>query len=237
MNKEQFEIVRDGILQFNRLVTTPQERKTETYILKCYKLLDDELTELWEEEKGCREMAEEGRGYHFTFKPTEGYLKEVADTVVTGVQLIDAITPSQLEWDYIKPFLSGEVNTCGVTHALLSHVTETILDAEAYGCNVFGAMLSVNDSNLSKVPLLSDVKAQYGCKGYMIGPCDWIETHHRNPDGTQRYHGVHGSVVEDSYGDKRAVFRDETLKVLKPFCYKEADVKPYLPLDKTPAKE
>lgn len=45
MNKEQWAIIVTGVLDFNRLITTPEERKTEEYYLKCCDLLQEESDE------------------------------------------------------------------------------------------------------------------------------------------------------------------------------------------------
>lgn len=219
MNKEQWQIIRDDILKFNRLVTTPEERKTEAYILKCYDLLDEEYSEVREARNN---LSQGGSTVAIEF------LDGLADTTVTAVQAVDAITPSQLEWECIEGVLIG-FHT-GSRHYLVDHIGTVVDEAYYHGFDIVGAMSEVSRSNLSKVPLLSDVLDHYGpnVESALAAESDWIETNRVDLEGNPRYTGVHGEVVLDSEGVERAVYRDSNRKVMKSFFFSEPDLTPYI---------
>ena len=220
MNKEQWEIIRDDIIKFNRLISTEDFRKTEDYINLYYDLTQEESDE---QSEAFKEMWANIGDYEDYPKASNLYVDGLADVVVTALQLVDAITPSQLKWAYIEPFLSGTKSTDGVKNLLLSLVVESILDAEFYGIDIVGAMGEVSRSNMSKVPTILEVQGMYGVCPVLAcdAAADWIES---ALDG----YTITWEHAVDVDGVARVVFKDQFGKVRKPWCYFEPDLSKYV---------
>ena len=221
MNKEQWEIIRDDIIKFNRLIHTEDFRKTEKYINLCYDITQEESDEQSEAFQEMWKLVNPEDDYP---KPSNLYLDGVADTAVTAIQLVDAITPSQLEWDYIGPFFEGTKNTDGIKHFFLSLIVDSILDVEFYGVDIVGALAEVNRSNMSKVPTLQEVQDHYGVCPVLAcnAAAEWIQ------DQLGEGWVISWEHVKDVDGVTRAVFKDQFGKVRKLWCYFEPDLSKYL---------
>ena len=211
INEQQWESIVNGILSFNRLVTTLEERRTEEYIIKCFKLTDDEIEEFMDTEEGSEEE-----------------LKEACDIVVTAVQALDAITPSFLKWEHIQLRVNAVIedqDTRLVTNNINNLIAMAIVNAEEAGYDLYGAMLAVNASNMSKVPLCSDFEAKCGdlWKDYE-GMCRLIEQ-----ESNGRYSKVEASILITHPDKQRVVFRDSNKKVVTPKgFYHEPALKPFI---------
>ena len=223
MNKEQWEIVCGDIMLFNSLVHSEEFKKKEEYTDLCYNLVQEESNETVKafKELGWGDADEDP-------KCSIDYLDGLCDCVVTGVQLIAAITPSQLEWSYIGKYLTkdetGKEPYCeGIKNFLLSIVVDAILEAQYYGCDMVGAMCEVSRSNLSKVPLLSDVTTYYATlSGYACEKaCEWIELN-------RGYGKITYTTTLDKNGDNRVIFKDCLGKVMKWECFSEPSLEQYL---------
>lgn len=222
MNKEQWEIVRDDIMLFNSLVHSEEFKKKEEYTDLCYNLVQEESNETV---KAFKEL-----GWDTDKEPkcSVAYLDGLCDTVVTGIQLVAAITPSQLEWSYIGKYLTkdetGKEPYCeGIKNFLLSIVVDAVLEAQYYGCDTVGAMCEVSRSNLSKVPLLSEVTEYYATPAVYAceKACEWVELN-------RGYGKITYSTTIDKNGDNRVIFKDSHKKVMKWECFSEPNLKQYL---------
>lgn len=220
MNKEQWEIIRDDIIKFNRLISTEDFRNTEDYINLYYDLTQEESDEQSEAFQEMWKLVNPEDDYP---KPSQLYIDGVCDTVITALQLIDAITPSQLEWDYIGPFFEGTKNTDGIKNFFLSLIVDSILDVEFYGVDIVGAICEVNRSNMSKVPTLQEVQDYCGACPILAcdAAADWIES---ALDG----YTITWEHAVDVDGVARVVFKDQFGKVRKPWCYFEPDLSKYV---------
>lgn len=220
MNKEQWDTIVTGVLDFNRLITTPEERKTEAYYIKSCNLLDEEYYDEFHvhwEEWVTQEATEELR---------IKLLDDVCDVLVVGIQATDINTPSSLSWDYIQPLLDS-----GTWHkhkdVFISPMLDVMYASDVMSFNLFPAMCEVIRSNNTKIPTLKAVLDYYGCKGdhyedsiesAILSACDWIM------DQIGEEWQVTGSVVIDTKGVERVVFRDKNLKVRKPWCFEEPNL-------------
>jgi hypothetical protein len=208
INEQQWLEVVSGILQFNRLVTTDQERKSEEYIIKCMNLMDEELDEY----------------YNCWIKSTEE-LKEMCDVIVVTVQLIDAITPSKLSYELlakvVKAYRDSEHGyTEGSTH-FMSLIAGIINVAEVQAYDLYGAMMAVNKSNMSKVVYIPTLEESFG-EHWALGAYKLVG------DLTKEYEGRYTGINYTKVGDY-LVFRDDKLKVLKPKSfYQDPDLKPFI---------
>jgi hypothetical protein len=220
MNQQQWEIIRDDIIKFNRLIHSPAFRDTEEYVNLCYDITQEEFDEqndafieMWNNTSVTCDSC---------LTPNTLYVDGLADTVVTATQLVDAITPSQLKWGYIKPFLTKEKTTDGIKNYLLSLIVESILDAEFYGIDIVGAMGEVSRSNFSKVPTLKSVMEMYGVCPIVAcdAAADWIQS---NLEG----YTITWEHIVDLDGVARVVFKDQNGKVRKPWCFFEPDLTKY----------
>ena len=88
--------------------------------------------------------------------------------------------------------------------------------ADNSGVPYHACVLAVCKSNLSKVPLLEDVKEMYGDDPQvaMASASDWIESQ-------GRYKDVYGTIIKTSQSGLRVVFKCSTGKVVKPWCFSE----------------
>jgi Ni,Fe-hydrogenase I large subunit len=207
INEQQWLEIVSGIIQFNRLVTTPAERESEEYILKCLKLTDDEIEE-----------------YVDSVLNSEEELKEVCDIVVTAVQALDAITPSFLKWEHIQSRVNAVLadhNTRLVTNGISNLIAMAIVTAEKTGYDLHGAMLEVNMSNMSKVVHIPTLEESFG-EHWTLGVYKLVN------DLTKEYEGRYTGINYTKVGDY-LLFRDDKLKVLKPKgFYKEPDLKQFM---------
>jgi hypothetical protein len=186
------------ILDFNRLITSPQQRATPPYIKHCLTLFNEEFGEFVDA---------------LVVDDRKEMLDGFCDTLVTEVQYLDA--------------LAGGIDF-GCIHKVLEFLTSTgySLDkCSRLDMNVEQAISEVNRSNMTKVPTLSQVKEMYGSDvdEALKAASDYIETKY-----APRYTGVTGKVVVDSYGVERVLFKDQSNKLMKPWCFEEPDLTPYL---------
>ena len=223
MNKEQWEIVVGDIMLFKNLVCDEDYLESEEFINLYYDLTQEEF-----DEKCAAEHLLLNGSPSEKLKAPLDVLDGLCDTVVTSSQLLSAITPSQLEWDYIGQYLTkdetGIPPDCeGIKNILLSFVVDSILDAEYYGCDMVGAMCEVSRSNLSKVPLLSEVTDHYATlSGYACEKaCEWIELN-------REYGPVSYSTRIDKNGDNRVIFKDSQKKVMKWEGFMSPDLSKYI---------
>lgn len=203
ITKEQWGEMLEGVLSFNRLVTTEQERNTEAYVLKCFSLTDDEIEEYLEAEAGSEEE-----------------LKECADILVTAIQSLDAITPSLLKWEYIEERIKCVVednDTRIVGHSISNIIAIAIVDAEEAGYDLYGALMEVNRSNMSKVVSYNGYSTMHTHAWKEEAKRIEVESEGRYKDVTYSFVGAH-----------QIVFRDSANKVLKPSLYKEPILTPYM---------
>lgn len=225
MNAQDWKDIVEGVLEFNRLVTTEDERKTEEYYLKCCDLLEEEyVNELQETRNNLNNS--------FRNKPVEEWkcsvklLDDMCDTLVTGIQALDCVSPSQLGADYVAKYLYPEYKNCGgFKHTFLAPIIDALNEAEEWGVDIVGAMKCVNANNLSKVPLLSEVIGGCGV-GFLIPcilgeECDWIEAN-------RGYGKVTYSMDYIRYGHPRVIFRDKNLKVMKWRGYEDPKLEEFL---------
>ncbi len=84
-----------------------------------------------------------------------------------------------------------------------------------------GAILEVCSSNLTKIPLLSDVVDMYGYD-WEESACDWIETN-RNQNG------VYSEVIEVNT-EQRVRFKNSEGKLVKWFGYREPRIIGFVPI-------
>lgn len=91
---------------------------------------------------------------------------------------------------------------------VLMNVYDMLDFYERQGHNVVAIVEEVLKSNWSKIPLVEGVNPHLQCK--------WIEKERHKK-------GVTYTLVGD-----RVVFRDETGKITKPSCFKEANIKQYI---------
>lgn len=226
INQYQYEIMRDGVMEFNHLVVDNEFRKTEDYLLLQYDLVQEEMKEkegYWEEMHSKIPHLTDIDSYPAP-SPSVGYLDGLADTFVTAVQLVDCISPSQLTWDYIQPLLMQEDIPRKLRHTNLGHIIDVIKDAEFYGVDIVGAVCEVNRSNMTKVPTLSEVQEVYGA--CPVAACEaaaeWIE----NSLGGD--YQITWELVTQPYKEDRVVFKDQFEKVRKWVGYSEPVLQPYL---------
>lgn len=130
-------------------------------------------------------------------------LDSLADTIVVTVQASDA---PNMDDSYLF--------NCYML------IGEAVMLASRKGYDLYGATCAVNINNLSKFPLLSEVREVYG-DDWESAACNWVEDQ-------GRYTGVKAQVVKDSHGDTRVVFKSDTGKVVKWFGYKDVDLSSYI---------
>ena len=226
INQYQYEIMRDGVMEFNHLVVDDEFRKTENYLLLQYDLVQEEMKEkegFWEE-MHLKIPHLTDIGSYLTPSPTIGFLDGLADTFVTSVQLVDCISPSQLEWNYIQPLLEQEAMPRKLRHTNLGHIIDVIKDSDFYGVDIVGAVCEVNRSNMTKVPTLGQVQEVYGvCP---VAACEaaaeWIE------DSLGGDYQITWGLVTHPLKEDRVVYKDQYGKVRKWVGFEEPVLQPYL---------
>lgn len=215
----EWEYLLDRTFQFNRLIHTDEDRRTEAYYNKCCDLVDEEyLDELlawynvW--------MMDESR--ESFIKVADG----IGDTIFVTIQAAEINTPSALDYRYIDTLRSSGVYT---KHKDI--FIRPILDALNIGyemdIDVFAVTKEVCDSNMTKIPTLDDVMAQYGGVGDLHedsvaiacdSAADWIETN--LGDGTE----INWKLKVDTNGLDRVCFYNSNGKLMKPWCYQEPNL-------------
>ena len=225
MNAQDWKDIVDGVLEFNRLVTTEEERKTEEYYLKCCDLLEEEYVNELQETRNNLNSS-------FRNKPIEEWkcsvklLDDMCDTLVTGIQALDCVSPSQLDADYVTKFLYPGYKDCGsFRHTFLAPIIDALNEAEEWGVDIVGAMKCVNANNLSKAPLLSEIvggAAESLTPAILGEECDWIEAN--------RGYGkvASSSIAGTSLNSVRVIFRDKNLKVMKWRGYEDPKLEEFL---------
>ena len=135
-----------------------------------------------------------------------GFLDGWCDVLVTGVQYDDV--------------------TCSTPILKTPFMYRLLRGGEAtFNCDFdyFSAIKEVCRSNMSKVPTIDEVKDMYGvCHTAACGSAvDWIESN-------RPYKGIKYEIIDDEYGAKRVVFKDENGKVMKPWCFEEPNLAPFI---------
>lgn len=218
----EWEYLLDRTFQFNRLVHTDEERRTEAYYNKCCDLVDEEyLDELlaW-----------------YTVSMTEGSRESfiqvadgIGDTIFVTIQAAEINTPSALDYRYIDTLRSSGVYT---KHKDI--FIRPILDALNIGyemdIDVFAVTKEICDSNMTKLPTLDEVMCQYGGQGKLHedsvaiacnSAADWIESVRLGGNGGTE---ITWRLKVDTPGEDRVCFYNSNGKVMKPWCYREPDL-------------
>lgn len=198
-------LAKELILEFNRLVTTEQERNTQEYVQLSVDLVVEELDELDDANLAGNKKE---------------ILKELCDLFVVKVQLKDCLSNLTASIDNDLLFVTDHVSSM----AEMDFATTFKLFNPK---NVYGAILAVCYSNMTKVPLLSDVKNVYG-DNWEESACDWIETNSKG-----RYKDIKAHITSDSSGKDRVVFRADggEGKVVKWVGYRDPSLSPFVSVD------
>ena len=188
----------EDILDFNRLITTKEQRGTRGYLHLQFNLFAEEYKEFLDA------MQADDRNE---------ILDGACDTLVTETQYLDA--------------LAGGIRIEDIPNVvgyLLSSLYAIDVCAEL-GMDVDGAAYEVNRSNMTKIPTLTQVKEMYGddLEEALKAASDYIETKH-----APRYTDIYGQVVVDSYGVERVLFKDSNAKLMKPWCFEAPNLDKYL---------
>ena len=195
-NEDLKSLARDMIVDFNRLVTTKEERNTQEYLKLCASLVLEELEELDDAILSGNK---------------KDILKELCDVFVVKIQLKDCLDNITINIDEEIMYID-----------YISAMAEMDFDLAFKKFNpkqVYGAILAVVHSNLSKVPKLEDVKEVYG-EEWEEAACNWIE---------EKYQGRYENIKAYLTGG-RVVFREGMGegKVVKWSGFRDADITPYL---------
>lgn len=224
MNKEQWDIIVTGVLDFNRLITTPEERKTEGYYIKSCNLVDEEYG------KEFLPHLEEWYTGVSTKELKIKLLDDVCDTLVVGIQATEINTPSSLDWDYIDCLYAGG-NWTKHKDIFIKPMLEVMECSDLLGFELFGAMCEVNRSNNTKIPTVDLLMQYYG---------DDKEIHEAPVEVAANYAAadiaadldyefeITPRIFIDQYGVDRVAFYDHRKKLRKPWCYEEPQLEKYL---------
>ena len=192
LTKTQSTICEELIMEFNRLVTTPEQRETLDYLELSLNIYVEERNELRDAET-----------------PLE-LLDAICDMYVTYIQLDKCISTN----------LSNDIKNYEEDYAFEAwkRVGNNSLELD-----IFGATVEVCRSNMTKVPLVSEVTDMYG-KYWQDAACDWIE---------DKYPGfqITTSLVDTVQG-KRVLFKDQNGKVRKWFGFEEPQLDQFITLQK-----
>ena len=178
------------VMEFNRLITTPEQRDGPAYLPLCIALYNEESDEL------------------FSSKTPLDFLDGYCDVLVTGFQLEDA-----------------DRNPSIVSNAGW-YIEKKAKQFPDCTFDYYEAMLEVCRSNLTKVPLLSEVMEMYGVcrKAACDSAVDWIESN-------RPYEGITWEIVVDSYKEERVLFKDKNRKLMKPWCFEDPILEVFIKQD------
>lgn len=228
MNKEQWDIIVTGVLDFNRLITTPEERKTEGYLLKCFDLQEEEYDKEFLVHYEKWKSANLGSLRSMQLETL--LVDDICDSIVTTVQLADSTTPSSLEWEYIDLLLQSEV-WVKRRDILIKPMLHVLQVSEGMGFDIFGAMCEVNRSNNTKIPTVDLLMQYYGDdKEIYELPVD-VAANYAAADiaaDLDYEFEITPRIFIDQYGVDRVAFYDCRGKLRKPWCYEEPLLGGYL---------
>lgn len=197
LNKQQYDFCKEDILQFCHLVTDEVYRASDEYLALYKDLIQEEAV---------TERAEAADDVKL--------LDSWCDSIVVLIQAIESPLATEDEKFHWSNMISQ----------VILEASQTIAGHPKY--DLYGALCEVNMNNLSKVPLLHEVKDYYGdC--WKEASCDWIESQ-------GRYKGVHCYLVE---GDTRVVFKDGNGKVVKWAGYVDVNLTPFVKGGTIPSSE
>lgn len=215
MKHYEWDYLVERTMQFCTLAHTEEERKTEKYYIKRCEMVDEEYTIEFQYHLG-----------EFSKQPTTGHLIEVADgigdTIFVCIQAAMINTPSSLEWDYInKPKGSLYKDT------FVTPIRDVIKVGEDLGLDVFGITKDICDSNMSKIPKLTEVMSMYGVCPVVAcdAAADWIESGLTASDSSI---SINWGIHTCSEGYERVVFKDQYGKVRKWVNYIAPDLKRFV---------
>lgn len=193
MNKQQFDICKQQILRFCYLVTTEDERESQEFLDLYRGLIDEETGETVDAKDDIECM--------------DGW----CDQIVVTIQALESPLATQSEIELWKAKVNNIINTASNTTALgVSGVYD-----------LYGALLEVNRSNMTKLPTFSELESWYG-ENWEEAAIDYIESQGKFCD-------VRAIVVWDEEdGVDRVVFKGDTdkvkNKVAKPVTFQEPNL-------------
>lgn len=223
MNREEWEVIVNGVIEFNRLIHSDIERCSEEYYVKSCNLVDEEYG------KEFLPHLEEWYTGSTTNELKIKLLDDVCDTLVVGIQATEINTPSSLDWDYIDCLYAGG-NWTKHKDIFIKPMLEVMECSDLLGFELFGAMCEVIRSNNTKIPTLDQVMQYYGTgelyESSVDDAChsaaDWIESQ------LGYEFDITWNIIIDSDGVDRVIFRDQNKKLRKPWCFEEPQLEKYL---------
>lgn len=206
MKSYEWEYLVERTMEFCTLAHTEEERKTEKYYNKRCDMVEEEYVKELEPWLG-----------KYMNDPTKENLIQVADgigdTIFVTIQAASINSPSALDWGYISALMNSE-NPAHYRNIFIAPIIDVIQTGEHLMLDVFGITKEICDSNMSKLPKLSEVQSIYGvCP---VAACDtasdWIES---ELNKTETDIVINWELIVRSGQEDRVVFRDQFGKVRK----------------------
>ena len=237
MNKIDWDNIVKDVLDFNSLVVSKEERSTEAYYLMCCNALDDGVDFSLKAYINRMEYLKAFNSKPDYFKdpigggPTQEMVRTWCKIIFMGIKCLDAVSPSQLEWAYVAPYLPEYAKRpVGIVHSFLRPIITVLTEAKYEECDLVGAIQEMLRSEYSKLPLLDDVMDYYGkhrtlYEGVVEAACNAAAYYIETQVGSRFQ--ITWNIVVDNAKKDRVVFKDQFQKVRKPWSYKYPNFNQY----------